>query len=185
MSRNPDFLLILALESSSGNCNLPCCGRRASPGIGRVCTAVPAPASNAAGSEPGKAVLRAQEPLRELVGVFGLFPLGDNMLAGGGAHPSASLHRAPSMGKPSLAGCCREALSAKCCPQAQLQHRWRLSPVFLGCFGTRPAVVLSLISGFGFCSAVRVMESCWGEEWDVGCRFSVDSPQISLHTLKE
>lgn len=46
-------------------------------------------------------------------------------------------------------------------------------------------MVQGLISGFGFCSAVRVMESCWGEKQEVAYDFSVDSPQISLHTFKE
>lgn len=46
-------------------------------------------------------------------------------------------------------------------------------------------MVQGMISGFGFCSAVGVMENCWGEEREVVYHFSVDSPQISLHMFKE
>lgn len=55
-----------------------CCtvGRGPAQAFGRVSTAVPPPASVAAGLEQGKAVLRAQGPHRELVGVFGLSPQG-------------------------------------------------------------------------------------------------------------
>lgn len=76
MSRNPDFLLILALESSSGNCNLLYCGQRASPDIGGVCTAAPPAANSVAGLEQGKAGLRARGAHRELVGMLGSPPQG-------------------------------------------------------------------------------------------------------------
>lgn len=128
------------------------------------CAQLPPAVSDVAGLEQGKAVLRAWGPLRELLGLFGLSPSGNIMLVGGGATTLLHCpghHPAPH-GQALL--CCQEPFSAKCCPQSQLQHWWRLSPVCPGCAGTRPAMVQGLISGFGFCSAVGIMENCWAEE---------------------
>lgn len=90
MSRNPDFLLVLALESSSGNCNLFYCGQRASPGTGGVCTAAPPPTVMQQDWGREKQCWGHRGHTGSWWGCLGPPPSGDNMLVGG--EPMALLH---------------------------------------------------------------------------------------------